>query len=238
MTEVLNNPKEIKIEYKGSCYFFMYHNDVAKYISLPQYCIEESEDVKIVMGNIITSRKYKTEVPKKKENKLDKIEESYNEESDTINLNSNTNINETNTNEETKTNETNTNEETNTNNEEKELVDCEVKEYFTIYRIGYSLERVDTFNSKEKRKILSKDDNIDVLMINKDGEGFFINVWKKHYSTTSELFITVIGEEVLKIDARELWSKIYYLMEKYSGKVVENKIDSILCSICCNTEKE
>ena len=76
MTEISNNTntekeikKEIKIEYKGSCYFFLYHNNIPKYISLPNYTIEYSEDVKIFMGNVITSKIIKNEIPKNKENK-------------------------------------------------------------------------------------------------------------------------------------------------------------------------
>jgi hypothetical protein len=121
------------------------------------------------------------------------------------------------------------------NKEEENKEEVKSFDYFNIYRIGYSLDKVDSFNSKENKKILSKNDNIDVITISKEGGGDVINVWKKHYSNSSELFITVIGEEVLKINAKELWSKIHYLMEKYFGKIEDNKIESILCTIHCNS---
>ena len=54
--------KELKIEYKGSCFFFIYHNNIPKYITIPQYTIEYSQDVKIKMGHIITYKIFVTHI--------------------------------------------------------------------------------------------------------------------------------------------------------------------------------
>ena len=226
---MLDNNKIIdKIQIIGTPYFFIYHNNIPKYVTLPQYKIDLSEDIKIKMG-YITTYTIQTVNKNKSTNQTenDLIEMNKDELENNNKIEDMNKIEE----EEEDINKIKVMEEIEEENKE------EIKsfDYFNIYRIGYSLDKVDSFNSKENKKILSKNDNIDVITISKEGGGDVINVWKKHYSNSSELFITVIGEEVLKINAKELWSKIHYLMEKYFGKIEDNKIESILCTIHCNS---
>ncbi len=76
-----------KVQIVGTPYFFIYHNNIPKYITLPQYKIDISDDIKIKMGYIVTSNI--TFKDSKTNQELNKPEEfiNENENENTVDLN-------------------------------------------------------------------------------------------------------------------------------------------------------
>ena len=268
-----NNNNTQKQHLANTAYFFLYHNKIPKYITLPKYNIYNSDDIKIEIGylktmnknsntqtntqtNIQTNTQTNTQTietiveseldyelnNEQTNNKLDNEQTNNKLDNEQTNneLNNNQNTHDQNTNNQN-TNDQNTNKQNindqntndqNTNNQNTNL--------FKIYRIGYTLEKVDLYNTKENTRKLSKDDYIDIITISIANERDIINVWKKQYSTNSEIYITVIGEEIIKIHANDLWNQISIIIEKYYGKIIEGVIENVLSviSVPLNIEKK
>ena len=234
-----NNNNTQKQHLANTAYFFLYHNKIPKYITLPKYNIYNSDDIKIEIGYLKTMNKNsntqtntQTNIQTNTQTNTQTIETIVESELDYELNNEQTNNKLDN---EQTNNELNNNQNThdqNTNNQNTNL--------FKIYRIGYTLEKVDLYNTKENTRKLSKDDYIDIITISIANERDIINVWKKQYSTNSEIYITVIGEEIIKIHANDLWNQISIIIEKYYGKIIEGVIENVLSviSVPLNIEKK